>query len=275
MATSGQRPGPYTEARFSVPGYFFRHIRCGSRRLVVTFETAGGKQYRPDPTRDGWGAGLVQRLGADGLFVMPAQVDWYRQPALRDFFAFLRVSGFFRGYGEVVTYGSSMGAYGALAFSGLCGAHRVVAFNPQSSLSPSIVPWEDRFPRSAVQDWNGPLADARHHIPATAEVTLLVDPFNRKDRRHAARIEAAHPRTRILRVPFVGHEVMNALRDMGVLSGLTLKLLEGRLEDRSFYAAARARRNLDVYRKHLDRAVARRARRAAQKRGPRRQRVDG
>ncbi len=242
----------YTSESFPAEHYFVRHDSCGSDILVITFERAGGKQVRPNPNRPGWGSQFIRKKEFDGLYIMPAFVDWYRQPSLVKVFRFLKLSGFFERYKRVVTYGSSMGGYAALLFSEIIRPDAIVAFNPQTTLDKAIVPWENRFDRGLVQDWSGTASDACNTIWQEADVTVVVDPFNTRDMRHARRLLKAAPDIRLLKVPFGGHETANALRDLGAISTISEKLLRGTFEPQEFYAAVRDRRQLEGYRKRLE-----------------------
>lgn len=45
----------------------------------------------------------------------------------------------------IVTYGASMGGYGALLFARHAGAHMTLAISPQYSMDPAKAPFEHRF----------------------------------------------------------------------------------------------------------------------------------
>ncbi|QHQ33692.1 alpha/beta fold hydrolase [Algicella marina] len=253
----------YTSVSFPTDHYFIRHDSCGSDVLVITFERAGGKQERPNPNRPGWGHKFIRKRGFDGLYIMPAFVDWYRQQSLPRFFEFLKASGFFRQYRRVVLYGSSMGGYAAMQFSDIVQPDAIIAFNPQTSLNKTVVPWENRYDRGLVQDWEEEQSDAVRHIHPDAELTLFVDPFNKRDMSHARRITDAAPQARLLKIPFGGHETANALRDLGALSTVVEGLILGDFDASVFHNAVRERRKLENYRSRFEFRYSQRQRRAA------------
>ena len=64
-------------------------------------------------------------------------------------------------YEDVLTYGSSMGAFAALTYADHLGATKVIAFCPQSSRHPVICPWEKPLSKDVARlDVNNKFTDA-------------------------------------------------------------------------------------------------------------------
>lgn len=203
-------------------------------RLVVTFDNMKSRDLRGP--RFPWGYQWLMRRGDSHLGVMMARRnDWFRHGALFDVFDDLAGAGFFAQFAEVVFYGSSMGGYGALAFSVAAPGARVVAMVPQTSLDPAVVPWEARYQRGFERgDW----ADRRYADGAAARnVTLIYDPFSAADHLHAARL----PDARHFQLPFAGHRVGRHLLLMGALGAVAEQLIEGRISLAEWRALARGR----------------------------------
>lgn len=244
-------------------GGFFRdfdrhsavHFQRGST-LVVTFDNMKSRDM-PVP-RYPWAYQFVAKQGHSHLgIMMKRRNDWFRHRQLCDFFDELRDSGFFDRFDNVVFYGSSMGGYGALTYASACPRARAIAFSPQTTLSPALVPWERRYENARLRgDWDEPrYADAAlttHHL---CEALLFYGPCMPEDRRHADRLTArgvVH-----LRCPFVGHKIPRYLAFWGLLGTVVREAIDGTLTDAEFVRMIRVRRDHKSYvRSVLARAVA-------------------
>ncbi|MFN0113166.1 MAG: hypothetical protein ACKVPY_00660 [Paracoccaceae bacterium] len=223
--------------------------------LVVTFDNldiAMGKREDRRP----WGYGFIEAQGWSMLGVMANGWTWYRDPWVAGEFDRLRDEGFFRRFGRVVFYGASMGGYAACAFVGAAEGAEAVAISPQSTLDKRLVPWETRYKAVWDRDFSGPYGDAAEASRAAAKVTILYDPYEPLDAGHVARFTGANVVR--LRTPLMGHRLGSSLSQMGILSGVMLKALDGSLSEAGFYRALRARRDFPRYQRELfERAVAR------------------
>lgn len=195
--------------------------------LVVTFEGAGEPPHRPDGAREPFGAKFYLGEGYSLLGFKPINVTWYRTRDVINYFYFLKATGFFDRFSKVVFTGGSMGGYASLAFSTLVPGAVVIALQPQSTLSPALVPWDNRWPVGSAQDWSADFIDGADCTKTAHEVIVVYDPFLPKDALQVTRMGPDHVNP--VRIPFVGHKVGAAL-----LMGKTLKRLmragiEGRL----------------------------------------------
>jgi len=223
--------------------------------LNVTFDNMKSRDM-PVP-RYPWGAEFVARHGHSHLgIMMKRRNDWFRHRQLCDFFDELRDSDFFDRFDNVVFYGSSMGGYGALTYASACPRARAIAFSPQTTLSPALVPWEHRYDNARQRgDWGEPrYADAAvttHHL---REALVFYDPYMPEDRAHADRLTArgvSH-----LRCPFVGHKIPRYLAFWGLLGTVVQAAIDGTLTDAEFFRMIRVRRDHKSYvRQVLARAV--------------------
>ena len=209
-------------------------------RLVVSFDNLAAVRETED--RLIWGQEFLQAQGFDLLGLQIKRRDWYRDGqtirALED----LRDDGFFRRFPKVAMYGSSMGAFGALAFAPLAPGCTVMSFAPQRSLDQDICPWEDRY-RSARRstDWSLPYSDAAEGARAASRAYICYDPTLAADRLHAEAI--AGPNTTLLAMRHMGHKLPPALLKMGLLKTLSLAAFDARLELPEFSKLMRARRD--------------------------------
>lgn len=233
-------------ADFHLPGYSVEFLDRKSDTLIVTFPSAS-KEY-PASIRDSkaWGREFVARRGYSVLHIKTDQNCWYRRPSLTEFFHQARDAGLFGGYRKIMTYGGSMGGYGALAFAGRCNATHCLALNPQVRLGPSVRDWENRFRGADRQDWTRPDADINLTLPSVPRVVVVYDPYLWRDRRHIEMIR--HDSLLKLHVPFVGHRVPDQLQKLGQLAQLFDATIEDRLDEGDFYRSIRARRDLPIWR---------------------------
>ncbi|WP_406870546.1 hypothetical protein ABEB22_13335 [Thioclava sp. 'Guangxiensis'] len=225
------------------------------KTLVVTFDNldiAMGKREDRRP----WGYSFIEKQGWSMLGAMAGGWTWYRDPWVFDEFDRLAAEGFFAQFERVVFYGASMGGYAAAAFSAACPGADVVVISPQSTVDKAVVPWETRYKTVWGQDFSGKYGDAAEASKAAARVSILYDPYEPLDAGHAARFDA--PNVMKLRAPLLGHRLGSSLNQMGILTPIILKALEGSLRPQDFHMALRARRNFPRYQKELfNRCVAR------------------
>jgi len=217
----------------------------GGSCLVVVFEDARGPVLKPDPLREISGVRFVCSEGHTVLAVKTLKRDWYRGRPLLDFMTRLAQEGFFASFERVVFYGGSMGGYGALAFSCLAPGALVLAYSPQTTLDPVLVPWDLRYPVGRGADWTGPFGDAAVSAASAERVVVVYDPFERSDARQVARL--APDNLLALKLPFAGHGTPAMLAQVGELKGVLRSLLNGSLDLPGFARVARKRRQVVSY----------------------------
>ncbi len=215
--------------------------------LLVTFDNlASVGQYSPPQP---WLHRRAEVAGLSILGLIARRKDWYRNADTPALLGALRDAGLFRPFRRVVFAGASMGGYAALAYSALVPGSVVLAFSPQTSLSPEVVPFERRFPYGARRwDWSDPaFLDAAE--VAASEVWLAYDPFVPEDRAHALRVMG--PGVRHLRLGHLGHRAIRQINALGLLDGMIRDLAEGRFDGAAFARAFRARRGLPGWQRAL------------------------
>jgi pimeloyl-ACP methyl ester carboxylesterase len=128
---------------------------------------------------------------------------------------------------EAVTLGNSMGGLGAIVFCGrLAAARRAIAFCPQSSVHPRVVPFETRWRglRRAIVQWD--IRDAVSEVNPAKAYHLFHGTDDPIDARHAERFRlAGAPGLHIHAVPGCGHNVAGALRHRRQLNGILHHLI--------------------------------------------------
>lgn len=223
------------ERLYSSDRFELRRVAAGDgRRIVVTFDS-----YHV-PTgldRPGFGEAFFEQQGVTALHLLSCDNGWFQSVEMAEIMGEIARSCV--GADRIMTYGSSMGGYGAIRFARAIGAHAALALSPQYSLDPRLVPFETRWAQEQRQlrfrrDIDGPIARGPDYIVA-------YDPRLPADRRHAELIAAATPTT-LLPLPHAGHPVGAFLADTHLLRPLALAALAGTLDRPRLLRAAYARR---------------------------------
>ncbi|MCV2870110.1 hypothetical protein OEW28_15885 [Defluviimonas sp. WL0002] len=245
-----------------LPSHVIVHVP-GKERLVVAFDNRasinGSNPRRP------WGDALIRSQGWGLLGVMSTKQNWYRCPALFAALEDLCSGPLLDQYDHFSLYGNSMGGYGALTFASLFPDPIVVTFNPQTSLSPDVVPFERRFePGRSLGDWSGPYIDGKQGAANAQKVYVFYDPMVLQDKLHALRMEGEN--AVLLGCPWLTHPFMSMFASMQLLRPTAVSALKGELNRSDFYRSFRRRRSSDRYMYELlSAAVARNHLRLAQK----------
>lgn len=174
-----------------------------SDHVVISFSNAitvpdGARCYGDTPAR---------KTGTACLGIVSKRPDWFCPV---DSVRALAISASRRlaPYRTRITYGSSMGGYGALKFSRLFNATHIVALAPQWSIDPS----------EAGRDpgWSWCVIPAMRDMGVRYEdmcgaAYLFVDPKDETDWFHATRIRSVYPMARVVPVHGSGHHVGTVL----------------------------------------------------------------
>lgn len=230
-----------------LPGYFIDYIPLeGATKLIFTFENADQpSRPRLDGLREPWGGRWLHNLGFAVIGVKPKSVEWYRGRDLHDFFRSDYLKSLVGQFDQVFLYGSSMGGFAAMAFAEAIPGASVIAFNPQSTLDPQLVPWESRYQEGRIQDWSGDFADARIGASKAKNVFVAYDPLFELDRKHVDRLDKANLIP--FKMPLVGHVVAMYMSEVGVLSAFVEGAFSGTLSAHECNLLARNRRKTPRY----------------------------
>lgn len=190
----------------------------GKHGLVVAFSgvglSLGGMQ--PDEF-----AGTASQAGGRNhvLFVTDKLRSWFSAPGLMDqITAHVREAAEHVGVSTVSTIGNSMGAYGAVRLSREFPVATVVAFSPQYSMNPDIVA-ETRWQE------HRPAIDLSRHLPLKdcmappTRYNLVFGGLGRSEIRHRD-LFPVFPGVRLLTLPGAGHNVVQKIKEFGLLSSL-------------------------------------------------------
>lgn len=223
----------------------------GPGMLLISFSDRPTDKGLPD--RPDWAARFGETQGWSHLEITALAPSWYRDADLIGFFRGLEQGGFARGYGAVALVGVSMGGFAALSFAACFPGATVVAFSPQSTLDPALVPWDGRFPEARGRDWTLAGADAAETMARAGQVWLFYDPFDARDARHAARLGG--PNVMALRGFGMQHGLAAHLGRMRLFEATCLAALRNELVPALFYEQIRSRKDYYFYRIGIETAL--------------------
>ena len=183
-----------------------------SNVLLVTFGAANSGM-----TEKGFGSDYAAKAGFDHIYVAQRTHSYYQELSLSEFYR--AVAPFAAQYSRVVTYGSSLGAYCALYFGGSIGA-KAIASAPRNSRHPEY---------GSAKHRGGLFRHAElYQVPASdASPVILVDPTLGMDLRYVdGQVRRTYASPEVVEVPFAGHEVLRALRQLGALGSFISGVIE-------------------------------------------------
>lgn len=218
--------------------YFRKANVSASDRIVVCFH---GRIAKPEFLSGNFGESFLLRRGYDAIHFQTDVNNWYQSPDIEKAIAAAR--GIIRSYPHCATYGSSMGGYAAVAFSGLLGADTVAAFVPQASPLPEKTRFERRWmdERAAIVPI---MDDLSGQISQTAKIYVAFDPFHLSDRLHANMIRNAAPATSFLHFPLVDHDVLRFIAEAGLQNQIPIDCINGTMDPRAYRNIVRSKRKL-------------------------------
>jgi hypothetical protein len=235
-------------------GYFADVHLTNSKKIVVTFES-GGFVKDGASHREAWGGGYFRHKDISYIGIKPTSNNWYVSPPLEDFLNSLKF--ILEQYEDVLTYGSSMGAFAALTYADHLGATKVIALCPQSSRHPVICPWERPLSKDVARlDVNNKFTDAVGNYANAKSVYIFADFYFQRDRLHAQRL--AGPNVIMINTPFIEHGTPMYLNPLGLLMDIPMAVLDDTFDANEFYKKFRRRRELKKYYRTLEAKAAKR-----------------
>lgn len=208
--------------------------------LLVTFETIEGIQARGD-TGQPLGFELVRELGWSHLCLLSHGESWFRDPAVYAFFDRAADDGFFDEFDNVLFYGVGPCGYAAATYSVAAPGARVVAINPQATLTPSIAGFDKRFEGSRRMSFMDRYGYAPDMIDAADKAHIFYTAANPEDAIHAALFR--RPNVELYAMPRFGVPPEKALLNMQVLFRILTQATTGKLTRQRVFRLLRARRD--------------------------------
>lgn len=221
------------------------YVPKGSSTLVVTFDNLD--DVRQDAERLPWGVEFIASQGWSSLGILAHGSTWFRDDALIDFFDRLGAEKYFDQFEKVVFYGTSMGGYGACAYSACVTGARVLAINPQATLDRDVTRWERRFRPAWKNNFKSKYGYAPDSVKTAEKVHIFFDPTIAADAMHAALFQGDNIE-RIM-CPLMGHGMLSTWHAMGILNKIISGCIQGTLSRHDLHVLLRARRETGIYQK--------------------------
>ncbi|WP_091742927.1 hypothetical protein [Phenylobacterium immobile] len=208
---------------------------------VVTFSHR--EKYPYADGKAGFSEGFLQKRGIPHVCFIAKRNHWWQVRSLPYAMsaAWAAIAGKHR---RVVTYGSSMGGYGALLAAAFFPVHKVITFHPQVSLNQVNV--SDRrwtIEQSELTFWFDELA---YRVSPETEVSVIYDRWLELDRRHVDFLRQQRPIDEI-HIGLSGHGTMEVLHQTGLLTPLIEGLIAGEADRTDFKKKFRAARKWSPY----------------------------
>jgi len=218
------------------------------RTLLVSFETLQGIQaLSPKAHPMGWK--MAETHNWSSLTLVSDGDTWFRNPAVYAYFDHKVDDGFFDEFDRVLFYGAGSCGYAAAAFSVVAPGARVVAIQPQATLSLEHAEWDRRFTELRRTSFNDRYGFAPDMLEAAGRAHIIYDPYQMEDAMHAALFTG--PNIVKTRLRHWGAALQTDLLDMQILYDVLEYANNGMLDRTRFAELARMRRNHLPYLKRL------------------------
>ena len=193
--------------------------------LVVSFSGVGRQQW-PEPPIEFYRAA---KGAADNpaLFVRDLSRSWLNAPGMAERIAHtIEAEAARSGATRIAAVGNSMGATMALILSRMVRFDTVMAFTPQVSVHPDIVPEETQWMgyRDAIRQYRFDRIDS---LPTRRSKIYMLHGDRPSELIHALRFPKARGLSHLI-LPGMGHKLTFALKERGVLHDLVSHALAGR-----------------------------------------------
>lgn len=165
--------------------------------------------------RYGFGQRYFAKRGIPTIYMRCAKSRWFQNDEALEVAAAIRkrVGPDLR----LTTYGTSMGGYGALIFSGPLQAETALAIAPQFSVDPADVPGETRW-RGSARRIGGFIHDMKALVRPEARKIVIYDRMS-QDRLQFDRLPI-DPSWDVLNLPFASHQTLGFLAETQTLGML-------------------------------------------------------
>jgi tetratricopeptide (TPR) repeat protein/ADP-heptose:LPS heptosyltransferase/glycosyltransferase involved in cell wall biosynthesis len=197
---------------------------AASSSLLITFSNM---LFRPNGD-DFWARTMCEKAGLSALGFVAKSPNWFPLSAMLA--ASEALTPYLAAYTDRVAYGNSMGAYGALKYSGLLGASTIVAFCPQYSIDPAQV---GHFDKRFIGHFRPDVHEGMEIRPEniSGRPFLFYDPFEKPDLAHIERIAQACSEPRLLPAAMTGHNTIGLFAGTKIGSDMLRACIEDRPRD--------------------------------------------
>lgn len=211
-----------------------RSSNLPGRSIIVSFTPRRPDIERRGPRRLGFAEQVFIKYGVPYICFISKYNHWWQTDEMKP--AVEAATQFTRSYEHAVSYGVSMGAFGALISADRLGVSDVLAFSPQVDLDDAM-PLHPLWRRD-LSNWK--VQSTLEDLPSSGtRVFCVYDPLVKADRKHA---EALKARCNVvsIRTPNSGHSSSAFLAELGVLRESVLNLVDNSINASTLRAAVRA-----------------------------------
>ncbi|TGN43397.1 hypothetical protein E4L95_20580 [Paracoccus liaowanqingii] len=220
-------------------------INCNNNKNgVITFGSwlRNPLENKQASLAKGFGDGVFINLKIDEMHVIPRTNHWYQSDEIKEV---KKIAEIFLKSRNVISYGSSMGGYGAALLSATLGI-KSVTLAPQFTLDKNLAPWEKRWENESkkIPYFDNMLMTKN----GLASGFLFYDPFTKLD---AMQAELYRLRSNLIFVPipFSGHATASMVNKIYSLKRLVSDVLSNNFLASRFseYRRLYSRRRDDTY----------------------------
>lgn len=167
--------------------------------------------------------GLGQRF-RHVVFVMDLKRSWGNAI---DFDRLREIVSSVAGSSDIYAIGNSMGGFLAILAARFLPIKRVVAFAPQFSVNPDVVPFETRWAEhtGGIESWR--FKSLAGQVQGDTEVMVFMGPVG-PDIEHM-KLFRSEPRIKVFKVRGVGHHVARKLKKKGLLHDIVERSFDGKM----------------------------------------------
>jgi hypothetical protein len=189
--------------------------------------------------KKGFGEDLFSSMQRNHILITCRDNSWFQYSDMAE--ACASIKAITKNHKKVVAYGSSMGGYGAMAFTGWIGANIAISIAPQYSVDPTKVPFEDRWHSFR----RGISAFVCDDFPSQANTEcknyIFYDPFYKRDAEHAKLLQDAAAATECY-LSFGGHLCAKLASDLKLLRPAIEDVISGCFTPQAFHQRLRSER---------------------------------
>ncbi len=189
----------------------------------------------------GFGQVPIEKTGRLGVYIRSNRSTWLQDKEI------MKVAKAIRHHlgpeQRIITYGASMGAYGALLLSKQLKAEKVLAIAPQYSIDRTVVPFETRW-RHAFNRIQKFVHNIDKEISPTAQKVVFYDRMSH-DRRQIEMFKTDET-WNLVNLPFASHQVLRFLQETGSLPMVLADIENGGPDVVEMVRTARKKRRLSI-----------------------------
>jgi predicted Zn-dependent protease len=215
-----------TEVTFDGAHVKVREALIDGPTCFVTFSSVGTKH------KTGFGEAFLRKHGYSAIHLVSTWDHWYQVDEVRAAIDLVQAKLQAQKFSKIITYGASMGGYGAAAHSAVLKAQKAILIAPQFSIDGRKVSFEKRWRNEAAKlSFN--YDDMTTQLGKSTQKYFIYDPHS-EDQKHI-NLYAQFPGCEFLSVPYCGHVPGHAILHAGLLQRLITDIAGDTFDQNLFY----------------------------------------